>query len=222
MRAPTHRDYAYGEEFANWISHGAAALASVAGLVVLALLAIERGDTWHLVGCSIFGVTMVLLFAASTVYHAVPIRLAHLKSRWQAIDQSAIYLLIAGSYTPFVLGNLRNAVGWSLLAFVWSAAVFGIASEWTGRASSMKLRLGIYLSMGWVAVFAARPIYGALPAEGIWLIGLGGVAYSSGLIFFLWRSLRFHHAIWHLFVIAGTLSHYLAVLYYVLPAANAT
>ena len=215
-----HRHYTHGEDVANWVSHGLGAIAAVVGLVVLVMRAVEQDDSWNLFGFSVFGTTMVLLYSASTAYHLVPSWLISRKAYWQTYDQSAIYLLIAGSYTPFVLGNLRTPTGWWLLGFVWLAAVVGIFCEVTGRAQSMNFRLVIYVTMGWAAVLAGGAIFHAMPLEGLRLVVLGGVAYTSGLLFFLWRSLPYHHAIWHLFVIAGTAFHFGAVYCYVVPAVS--
>lgn len=208
------------EEIANWLSHGAGALAAVVGLVFLELMVMQQGNTWNVVGCTVFGVSMVLLYLASTIYHAVPLDNPEAKSRWQAIDQSAIYLLIAGSYTPFILANLRTTIGWSLLSFVWIVAIVGIVGELTGRTKSRNLRVSVYVAMGWSAVLAAGPILESVPASCLVLIGLGGAAYTAGIVFFLWRSLQYHHAIWHAFVIAGTALHYIAVVKYAVPGAE--
>lgn len=217
----TYRDYSLSEEVANTLTHGAAAVVAVVGMVALAVLASRSGDLWHLVGTSVFGVTMVLLYGASTMYHAVPEQQEQRKLRWRRYDQSAIYLLIAGSYTPFILGNMRTPIGWSLLAFVWLVAAFGIYGELAEKTHSTKLRVATYLAMGWSALMAIGPILEVMPMPGMALIGLGGLAYSLGVIFFLWRALRYHHAVWHLFVIAGTAFHYAAVVYYALPPAVA-
>lgn len=218
----THlRPYSESEEVANWITHGVAALAAMVGMVLLAVWAKDRGDTWHLFGAVVFGLTMVVLYAASTIYHAVPQAMEQTKLRWRRYDQAAIYLLIAGSYTPFILARMRTPVGWSLLAFVWIVAVVGIYGELAERTHSTKLRVAIYLAMGWSALVAAGPILQAVPLGGLGLIALGGLAYSIGVVFFMWRQLRYHHAVWHLFVIAGTAFHYVAVVYYALPPALA-
>lgn len=213
------RPYSDSEEVANWITHGLAAVAAVAGMVMLAIWAREQGDIWILVGAVVFGVTMVVLYLASTIYHAVPQTMEQVKHRWRRYDQSAIFLLIAGSYTPFILARMRTPVGWSLLTFVWVVAVVGIYGELAERTHSTKLRVAIYLAMGWSALVAAGPILQAVPIGGLGLIALGGLAYSIGVVFFLWRQLRYHHAVWHLFVMAGTAFHYAAVVYYALPTA---
>ena len=214
------RNYSNSEEVANWMTHGAAALAAAVGMIMLTVLAAQRGEVWHIVGATVFGVTMTVLYAASTIYHAVPEIYERSKLRWRRYDQAAIYLLIAGSYTPFILARLRTPVGWGLLAVVWIVAVIGIYSELAERTHSTKLRVAIYLAMGWSAIMASGPILEAMPIPGLGLIALGGLAYTLGVVFFLWRQLRYHHAVWHLFVIAGTAFHYVAVVYYALPGAE--
>lgn len=217
----TSRKCTNREEIANWLSHGAGAIAALVGLVFLMQTVVEHGTVWNVVGCSVFGISMLLLYSASTIYHAVPQDNHEAKSRWQAIDQSAIYLLIAGSYTPFILSNLRTTVGWSLLAFVWMVAIVGIVGELTGRTKSRNLRVTVYVLMGWSAVFAGGPILESVPISCLVLIGLGGAAYTAGIVFFLWRSLQYHHAIWHAFVIAGSAFHYAAVMKYAVPSVVA-
>ncbi|MCO6045173.1 hemolysin III family protein [Aeoliella sp. ICT_H6.2] len=221
LKQTRHRDYTGFEELANTITHGLAALFAAVGMILLGMWAWQSGNIWHLVGTCVFGLTMVVLYAASTIYHAVPEAMQSAKCRWQRYDQSAIFLLIAGSYTPFILSNMRTPIGWTLLAFVWIVALVGIVGELTERTNSTKIRVGIYLLMGWSCLMAIGPILEVIPAAGMGLIALGGAAYSLGVVFFLWRQLRYHHAVWHLFVIAGTAFHYMAVVYYVLPAAVA-
>lgn len=218
----THlRDYSESEEVANTITHGLAALGAAVGMVLLAIWTFQQGSTWHIIGTSVFGITMVVLYAASTIYHAVPQQMEQAKLRWRRYDQSAIYLLIAGSYTPFILANMRTPVGWALLGFVWIVAALGIYGELAERTHSTNIRTAIYVAMGWSAIVAIGPILEAMPMPGMVLIGLGGAAYSIGVVFFLWRQLRYHHAVWHLFVIAGTAFHYAAVVFYALPASLA-
>lgn len=221
LKQTRHRDYEGFEELANTITHGLAALLAAVGMILMGVWAWQSGSAWHLIGTGVFGLTMVVLYAASTIYHAVPEAMERTKIRWQRYDQAAIFLLIAGSYTPFILSNMRTTIGWSLLAFVWIVALVGVLGELTERTNSTKIRVGIYLMMGWSCLMAIGPILEAIPSSGMALIVLGGVAYSLGVVFFLWRQLRYHHAVWHLFVIAGTAFHYMAVVYYVLPGAVA-
>jgi hemolysin III len=207
--------YSRGHELANSITHGLGIALSVAGLMVLVALAALRGTVWHVVSFSVYGVTLVLLFTASTLYHSV--RSLRVKRILRAVDHSSIYLMIAGSYTPFTLVCLRGPWGWSLFACVWGAALAGIFIKafYTGRFRA--LSTAIYLTLGWIAVVALKPLLGVLPLAGfVWLLA-GGVVYSSGILFYAWKRLPYHHAIWHLFVLAASICQYIAVVLYVLP-----
>lgn len=207
------------EELANSITHGIGAVLAIGALAVLATLATLRGTAWHVVGCTVYGTTLVLLYLASTIYHSVT--LPRTKAIMQALDHIAIYLLIAGTYTPFTLVNLRGPWGWSLLALIWGLALVGIASRLgliTGRKA---LSVGMYVGMGWVVVIAAKPVIAAIPIGGLLLLLFGGLAYTVGIVFYLWHRLPYNHAIWHGFVLAGSALHFLAVLFYVLPVASA-
>ena len=174
---------------------------------------VRRGDTGFIVGASVFAATMVLLYLASTVYHALPIGKA--KRVFRVIEHSAIFLLIAGTYTPFTLGVLRGAWGWTLLGLVWSLAVAGVALKVSNRMSRPIVSTSFYLLMGWLILIAVNPLYARLPASGLlWLVA-GGMAYTAGVAFFAADSrLRYGHFIWHLFVMAGTVCHYFAVFWY--------
>ncbi len=202
-----------GEEIANSVSHGVGLLASVAGLPVLVLAALGRHDAWQLVAGSIFGATLVLLYGTSTMYHALPHSRA--KRVFRFLDHSAIYLLIAGTYTPFALGALRGPWGWTLLAIVWTLAAFGIAAKATIGYRFPQLSLALYLAMGWMVVVAIRPLVLHVGAGGLeWLIA-GGVAYTGGAAFYAYdRRIRYGHFVWHLFVAGGSMCHYMAVLHY--------
>ena len=175
--------------------------------------AIERGDAWFIVGASVFAATMVLLYLASTLYHALPAGRA--KRVFRVIEHSAIFLLIAGTYTPFTLGVLRGTLGWTLLALVWGIAVAGVTLKALNRLTHPILTTALYLLMGWLIVIAAEPLAAVLPSSGLrWLVA-GGLAYTLGVVFFALDSrLRYGHFIWHLFVMAGTACHYFAVLWY--------
>ncbi len=173
------------------------------------------GDFWHIVACSIFGSTLVLMYTASTLYHAIPLPRA--KRVLRVLDHSLIYFLIAGSYTPFTLVTLRGPWGWSLFTFTWGLALAGVAFKIFTTGKYEKLSLGIYLAMGWCALVAVRPLLESVPPGGLALLLAGGLTYSGGVAFYLWQRLRYHHAIWHLFVLAGSVLHWLAVFYYVIP-----
>ena len=200
------------EEFANSISHGLALVLAIAALPVLILSAAEMGNTRFTIGVAVFGTTIVLLYLASTLYHSLTHETA--KQFFRKVDHCAIFLLIAGSYTPFALGVLHGPWGWTLLTIVWVLAVAGIALKVIAGHRHSWLSIVLYLVMGWLAVVAAKPILALVPLPGILLILAGGIAYSGGLAFFAAHRLRYNHFIWHLFVMAGTACHYLAVLWY--------
>ena len=201
-----------GEEIANSISHGLGLLLALIALPILVLSAMKVGSTHFIVGVAVFGSTMVLLYLASTLYHSVTHHEA--KRFFRLFDHSAIFLLIAGSYTPFTLGVLRGPWGWTLLAIVWFLAIAGIVVKAIPRTRHSWICMVLYLVMGWLAIVAIKPIWELVPVPGIILILAGGVAYTGGLAFFAARSLRYAHFIWHLFVLAGTTCHFFAVLWY--------
>lgn len=200
------------EEIANGISHGLALILALVALPFLILSAARAGSTRFTIGAAVFGVTMVVLYLASTLYHSLTHERA--KHIFRQIDHCAIFLLIAGSYTPFTLGVLRGPWGWTLLAIVWALAVAGIVIKVLTGTRYWWLLMSLYLGMGWLAIVAIKPILALVPPPGIGLILAGGIAYSGGLAFFAAHRIRYNHFIWHLFVIAGTTCHYLAVLWY--------
>lgn len=207
------------EELVHSISHGIGAVLSLVGMVVLLVLAslAARIDPWKLVGIGCYGISLVLLYTASTLYHGV--RHPRLKTLFQSLDHCAIYLLIAGTYTPFLLVNLRGPTGWTLFATVWSLALVGIACKlaWPHRFAA--LRIAIYLVMGWLIVFAGDELAAHLSATGLALLVAGGVTYTLGIAFYAISAIPFNHAIWHLFVMGGSTCHYFAVYTAVLPFA---
>jgi hemolysin III len=211
------RLYTVGEEVAHALTHGLGLVLSVGGLAVLVVASSVRGDAWQVVGCSIFGATLVLLYAASTLYHGIPIRRA--KRLLQRLDHAAIFLLIAGTYTPFALVSLRGGWGWTLLALVWGLATLGIALEVAAPRRMRRLSTALYLGMGWLAVLVAPPLVRSLQPEGFALLLLGGVAYTAGVPFFAWQRLPYNHAVWHVFVMAGSACHFFCVLAYVISPA---
>jgi len=204
--------YVFREEVANSISHGLGLLLALVALPVLVLTAIEVGSVRFLVGVSVFGGTMVLLYLASTLYHSITHEKA--KQLFRVFDHTAIFLLIAGSYTPFALGVLRGPWGWSLLAIVWTLAIIGITLKINRRTRHSRISIVLYVIMGWLAVVAVKPMVMLIPVPGILLILAGGLAYTGGLAFFAAQRIRYNHFIWHLFVIAGTTCHFFAVLWY--------
>lgn len=212
-----HQGFSRGEEISHAITHGIGALASIAGLVILIVLAATRGDARLVVGVSIFGTSMVLLYTASTMYHALTPKKA--KDVFELMDHGAIYLLIAGSYTPFGLNVLGGAWGWTTCGIMWGLAALGIIYEVVFRRPWKWLSLAFYLVLGWMLLIPARELANVLPPEALKLIVAGGVAYTLGAVFYAWRGFRYHHAVWHLFVMAGTALHWLCVVKYVIPPA---
>ena len=203
------------EELANSITHGIGLALSVVGMVALVALSVMRGDAWHIAGCTTFGVTLVLLYAASTLYHTF--HTPRLKHILKILDHAAIYLLIAGTYTPFTLVNLRGFWGWTLFSLVWGLSVFGILWKLIHVERFQIVSTLIYLAMGWVVLIAIKPVLSSVPSWGIvWLVA-GGMFYTVGVVFFALNRLRYNHAIWHVFVMAGSICHYIAVMFYVLP-----
>ena len=201
----------FREEVANSVSHGAGLVAAIFATPFLIADAARRGNTAFLSGAIVFAATVLLLYFGSTLYHALPHGKA--KRLFRVVDHCAIYLLIAGTYTPFALGVLSGALGWSLLVLVWGLAAIGIAFEVTGGFSHPGWSLALYLGMGWLAVVAIRPLSLQLPAAGLIWLAVGGIAYTAGVVFYTAKGLRFGHFVWHLFVLAGTFCHFTAVRY---------
>ena len=207
--------YSFGEELAHAITHGLGALLAIVGLVVLVVRAAMYGDTWHVIASSVFGATLVMMYLASTLYHSIPLpRTRHIL---RVIDHSLIFFLIAGTYTPFTLITLHGPWGWSLFGFTWGLALIGVGLKifTTGRYEAVSL--AVYLLMGWCAVVAIKPLLDRMEPAGLVLLAAGGVTYSGGVLFYTWTRLRYHHAIWHLFVLAGSVLHWFAVYFYVVP-----
>jgi hemolysin III len=209
-----HDRFSRGEEIAHAITHGLGTLGGVAGLVILVVQATTRGDARTVVGVTVFGVSILVLYAASTLFHALTA--ARAKFVFELLDHGAIYLLIAGTYTPFALVALGGAWGWTLFGLSWGLATLGIVYEVVWRRPWKRLSLVFYLALGWLVVIAVRPLADALPSRALLLLGLGGVAYSAGAVFYAWRAFPYHHAVWHLFVLTGTALHYLCVLRFVI------
>ncbi|MFW6239936.1 MAG: PAQR family membrane homeostasis protein TrhA [Thermodesulfobacteriota bacterium] len=209
------RAYRPGEEIANSVTHGIGAGLAIAALGVLTAFASRFGDAWHVVSVSIYGATLILLYTASTLYHGIPLPRA--KAVLRVLDHVAIFLLIAGTYTPFTLVNLRGPWGWTLFGLIWALAAFGIVFELTPLRRFQRVSLSLYLGMGWVVVVAVRPLWNAMAPGGLILLAAGGLCYTLGVIFYVWRRLPYHHAIWHLFVLGGSVCHFFTVLFYVIP-----
>jgi hemolysin III len=205
------------EEIANALTHGVGATAALAGGAVLVALAARFGDGWQLIGAIVFGVCLLLLYVASTLYHAIQHPVA--KARLKVFDHCAIYLLIAGTYTPFTLIGLRGALGWWLFVAIWTLALAGIVFKlfFTGRFKLLSTL--IYVAMGWLVLAAIMPVFRALDGWTFgWLLA-GGVCYTLGTVFYHRPSMRYSHAVWHMFVIAGSVCHYVSVMAQVVPAA---
>ncbi len=210
--ASAKRAQSLGEEIANSVSHGVGLLAAVAAAPVLIVDAVQRGGATAVLGASVFASTVGLLYLASVLYHALPPNRA--KRVFQVLDHGAIFLLIAGTYTPFTLGVLNGAWGWSLLGLVWSLALMGVILKAISGVRYPRFSVGLYLAMGWVVLIAVKPLWLLMPAEGLfWLIS-GGIAYTVGVAFFAAERVRYNHFVWHLFVLAGTACHFIAVLRY--------
>ncbi len=207
--------YTRAEERANSLTHGVGTVLAVIGLIVLIVCAKLHGTTRHVVSCSVFGAALILLYLISTLYHAVFHQQA--KALLRILDHSAILVLIAGTYTPITLVNLQGVWGWWLFAVIWTLAIVGIVIETTRLRRYRKVMIGLYVSMGWAVVVAVRPMLHNFGHGGLWLLLAGGLAYTGGIVFYLWHRLPYNHAIWHLFVLAGSILHYFAILFYVIP-----
>jgi hemolysin III len=206
------RPQSLGEEIANSVCHGLGLLAALAAFPVLVMAAHQRGDPAGIAGASVFATTMVLLYFTSTLFHALP--RCRAKRVFQILDHSAIYLLIAGTYTPFTLGVLRGNWGWTLFGLVWGLAVVGTVLKALGGVRYTTVSTWAYLAMGWLILIAAREVWTLVPGWGLFWLFAGGVAYTAGAVFFMAERIRYFHFVWHLFVVAGTACHFIAVLWY--------
>jgi len=205
-----------GEETASSIIHGIGAVLAIAGLALLVTFAGIMGDPWRVVSFSVYGATLVLLYTSSTFYHAF--RNPKMKKLFRIFDHAAIYLLIAGTYTPFLLVTIRGALGWTLFGINWGFALLGVVQSVLFIDRLKFVALVAYLGMGWLIVFALKPLVAALPLGGmIWLV-IGGLCYTGGVVFYVSKRIPYNHAIWHLFVLGGSVSHFFAMLLYVLPS----
>ncbi|WP_059103993.1 PAQR family membrane homeostasis protein TrhA [Shouchella shacheensis] len=214
--AETHT-FTKTEELANAITHGIGALLSIAALTLLIVYSSLYGSAWHVVSFTIYGVTMLFLYFSSTMVHSLPPGKA--KDFFEILDHSAIYLFIAGTYTPILFILVGGSLGWTLFGIVWGVATVGVIFKIFFVKKFLVLSTVFYLLMGWLALFAMGPIVEALPRAGLTFLVVGGLFYTVGTVFYVWRGFRFHHAIWHLFVIAGSVFHFLLVLYFILPVA---
>ncbi|GAB4175122.1 MAG: hemolysin III family protein [Geothermobacteraceae bacterium] len=209
-------EYSRNEEIANSLTHGIGAALALSGMILLIATALDRGDAWQLVSVSIYGVALLASLLASTLYHALP--RPGVKQILRKLDHAAIFLLIAGTYTPFTLVTLRGGWGWSLFGLVWAGALLGIAAELLLKRGREIFRVTTCLLLGWVVLVALHPLVQRLELDGVLLLASGGLAFTVGVIFYLWERLPFGHAVWHLFVLAGCGLHFWVVFRYVLAA----
>ncbi|MGG6431601.1 PAQR family membrane homeostasis protein TrhA [Anoxybacillus sp. D401a] len=197
------------EEIVHAITHGIGAVFSIAALAVLTVVASLHGNAWHVVSVTLFGSTMLLLYLSSTIVHALP------EGRWkrlfEIVDHSAIYFFIAGTYTPFLFLAVKGTIGWTLFGIVWGLALVGTVFKCFFVNRFLYTSTIIYVVMGWLIVFAWKPLISGLSPEGIVYLVIGGILYTIGAIFYVWRGFKFHHAVWHLFVLGGSVAHFLAV-----------
>ncbi len=201
-----------GEEIANSVSHGIGLLGALAVTPILIVVASRHGGATGIVAASVFSATMIFMYLMSTLYHALPESRA--KRVFNVLDHCAIYVLIAGTYTPFMLVVLGGAWGWSMFGVVWGLAIVGVVFKAVGRMRHPALSTTIYIVMGWLVVIAIKPLWHQLPLSGVILLGAGGIAYTLGVTFFAARGMRYNHLVWHLFVLIGTACHFIAVLKY--------
>jgi hemolysin III len=205
------RKLTLGEEIFNSITHGIGTLLSIAALVILVVFAVGKGTVWHIVSYSIYGGTMVLLYLASTLYHSFTKE--KVKNIFARLDHAAIFLLIAGTYTPYVLTVLRGALGWTIFGIIWGIAIIGVVIRSIYLSRFKKFMVFLYLFMGWLFVIAIVPMFYSLPKISIIFLFLGGILYSLGVVFYSMKKVKYAHGIWHLFVLAGSIMHFFSVLY---------
>lgn len=211
----SHADYTLTEEVVHAVSHGAGVILSIVGLSWMLYLSIGAADPWRIIASCVYGLSLISLFLASTLYHAWPV--SPRKHLFKLLDHCAIYLLIAGSYTPFLLVAMRTDTGWWLFGAIWSLATAGILTKLWFRHRYPRLSLASYLAMGWLVVIAAPEVARAIGVDAMAWVVAGGISYTVGALFYAARRLPYNHAVWHLFVLAGGICHFLAVVWYVLP-----
>ncbi|MFL6560128.1 MAG: hemolysin III family protein [Bacillus sp. (in: firmicutes)] len=203
------------EELANSITHGVGALLSISALVILIVFSFHYGNVWHIVSFTIFGVTMVILYMSSTLLHSFPEGKA--KDIFEIFDHSSIYFFIAGTYTPFLLVVIKGTLGWTLFGIVWGLAIAGTVFKCFFVKKYLFSSTALYVVMGWLIVFAWKPLVNNLSPQGMTYLIIGGALYTIGAIFYVWRGFKYHHAVWHVFVLAASVAHFFCVLFYVLP-----
>ncbi len=214
LRKSPDETFSAAEELAHSLTHGVGLLLGITALVLMVVFSAQKGSPTHVVSCVVYGITLIVLYASSTLYHALPSGRG--KRVFGILDHAAIFLLIAGTYTPFALVTLHGGWGWSLFAVIWGLATGGVVLEAVSRGRMRRIQLLLYLVMGWGVVGAARPLLQELAPAGLVLLLAGGLAYTLGVVFFVWRR-PFYHAVWHIFVLGGSICHFFAVLLYVIP-----
>ena len=207
-------DFSIIEEIWHAITHGLGLALSIAGLTIMVAFAAMNGSVVAVVSSAIFGTTLIILYGSSTLYHAITHH--DIKQRFQQFDHASIYILIAGSYTPVTLVSLGGVWGWTIFSIVWSVALVGIVLKFVYPGRFEKLSLLLYLLLGWLIVVATKPLFENMESGGLWLLLAGGLSYSVGIIFYVWEKLPFNHAIWHLFVLGGSILHFFMVLFYII------
>ncbi|NTV45864.1 MAG: hemolysin III family protein [Chlorobiales bacterium] len=207
--ASDHKRYSPKEEIANSLTHGAGVALSIVGFISLISQPGTTDDMWRIIAFSIYGSALVLLYLASTLYHSV--QKPALKYFFRVIDHASIYLLIAGTYTPFLLVSMRNTWGWTLFILIWAIAILGVCFTTIFIRRFRKLSVATYVIMGWLAVLSLHELLTSIPSIGIVWLAVGGIVYTLGVVFYMWHKLPYHHAIWHIFVLAGSACHYLAI-----------
>ena len=207
-------EFSLTEEIWHAITHGIGLALSIAALTIMVAYSSQTGSTLSVFASALFGITLIILYGSSTLYHAITHH--NLKKKFQQFDHASIYVLIAGSYTHVTLLSLGGTLGFSIFAFVWSVALVGIYLKFAYPGQFEKLSLVLYLLLGWLIVIAIKPLFDVMEPGGLWLLLIGGLFYTVGVIFYVWDSLPFNHAIWHLFVMGGSISHFLMVLLYVI------
>ncbi len=207
--------YSLREEIASSVIHGIGILLSLAALIVMVIFAVRYGTAWHVAGAVVFGCGLILSYTSSTLYHSF--QKARIKAVFRTLDHVSIFILIAATYTPLTLVNLRGPWGWSIFGVVWGLALFGIVVECSPLRRFRLASVLLYLGMGWTIIVAFKPLLAMVQTGGLILLLAGGLFYTIGCLFYAWRSLPYNHAIWHLFVLAGSVCHFFAVLFYVLP-----
>ncbi|AMM93435.1 hemolysin III family protein [Peribacillus sp. SIMBA_075] len=207
--------YTKKEEVVNAITHGVGVLLSIVALVFLIIFSVQKGSPWHVVISVIYGASMLLLYVSSTLVHSFPE--GKTKDIFEIFDHSAIYIFIAGTYTPIMVLVIQGSLGWTLLGIIWGVAIIGVVFKAFYVKRFLFLSTLLYIAMGWMIVIVWGPLTAAMPSEGIQLLIAGGLLYTFGAIFYVWRGFPFHHAVWHVFVLGGSATHFFAVLFYILP-----